>query len=260
MYIAASGILQLLRFVIGACLFSFFNIVIGRLPAGEGIVRGRSHCLSGQKEFAIVEWIPCLGYLLLRGNCRGCGKKIFQRQFWMELLGGLCFVGCGAYFGYGAWGLLSLRGILGFVYLGILTMVAFIDWDTKIICNRFHIGILFLGIAALRLFPSHSLGDRLFGLGIVSMPMLLLALFTKGAFGGGDIKLLAASGFFLGWRAVLSGMFWGLCLGGCYGSWMLFRGKLSLKDFFAFGPFLAVGLGAAFFWGDQAMELYLSLL
>ena len=114
-------------------------------------------------------------------------------------------------------------------------MVARIDWDTQIIYDRFHILILLLGVAALWLFPEHGMVDRLIGAVIISVPMLLLALIIPGAFGGGDIKLMAASGFFLG-------------------------KKLEKKDHFAFGPFLAFGLALAVFFGDQIVNWYLSLL
>lgn len=255
-----SGLLWLMRFAMGACVFSFFNVVIYRLPNGESVVRGRSHCPSCGKMLTAKELIPCISYLWQGGKCRGCGGKISGRYFLVELAGGLLFVFCGAYFGYGEWGLLSLKGLLAFAYLGILTMVAFIDWDTRIIYNRFHIGIVLLGIASLWIFPGHTLSDRLIGAAVISFPMLVLALIVEGAFGGGDIKLMAASGFLLGWRGITAAMFIGLLAGGAYCVWMLAGKKLARKDSFAFGPFLALGLGIAFFWGDKLAAWYVSFL
>ena len=112
-----------------------------------------------------------------------------------------------------------------FAYLGILLVVARIDWDTQIIYDRFHILILLLGVAALWLFPEHGMVDRLIGAVIISVPMLLLALIIPGAFGGGDIKLMAASGFFLGTGPVVCAMFFGLLTGGGYGAAMLLGKK-----------------------------------
>ena len=177
-----------------------------------------------------------------------------------ECLGGLAFLCCGAWFGYGEAGLLSLRGLLAFAYLAILMAVAGIDWDTRIIYDRFHIAIMVLGAAALWLFPEHGLVDRLIGAAAVSLPMLVLTLCVEGAFGGGDIKLMAASGFLLGWKAIIAAMFLGLISGGLYCVWMLAKGRLSRKDRFAFGPFLAAGLAASFFFGDAAAQWYLSIL
>lgn len=254
------GILWLLRFAVGACVFSFFGVVISRLPAGKSVVRGRSHCPSCGRRLTAKELIPCVSYLALRRKCRGCGARISGRYFFIELAGGILFVCCGLFFGFGVTGLLSLRGLLAFVYLGILTMVAYIDWDTRIIYDRFHIVITLLGIASLALFPEHGLADRLAGTAVVAAPMLVLALFIDGAFGGGDIKLMAASGFLLGWRAILAAMFIGLLAGGVYCAAMLAGKKLARRDSFAFGPFLALGLGTAFFWGDRLSAWYVSFL
>ncbi|NBJ94097.1 prepilin peptidase [bacterium 1xD42-62] len=260
MIIVFSSLLWLLRFAMGACAFSFFNRVICRLPNRESVVRGRSYCLSCGKSLTVKELIPCISYLWQRGRCRGCGERISGRYFLVELAGGLLFVFCGAYFGYGEGGILPPKGLLAFAYLGILTMVAFIDWDTRIIYNRFHIGIALLGIISLWLFPEHTLTDRMIGAVVISFPMLILALIVEGAFGGGDIKLMAASGFLLGWRGITAAMFMGLLAGGAYCTWMLAGKKLARKHSIAFGPFLALGLGIGFFWGDELAAWYLPFL
>lgn len=218
-------LLYILRFSFGACIFSFLNVVISHLSTGERITRG-------------------------------CGMRISGRYFAIGCLGGAAFLCCGAFFGYGEWGLLSLRALLAFTYLGVLTVIAFIDWDIRIIYDRFHIIIVLLGIAAVWLFPEHALPDRLIGAVIVSLPMLGLTLAADGAFGGGDIKLMAASGWFLGWRAMVPAIFIGLVTGGVYCIWMLARKKMTRKDHFAFGPFLAFGLSVAFFYGDEIWGWY----
>lgn len=260
MIVVFSSLLWLLRFAMGACAFSFFNRVICRLPNGENIVRGQSHCPSCGKSLTAKELIPCASYLWQRGRCCGCGEKIPGRYFLVELAGGLFFVFCGSYFGCGKWEILPPKGLLAFVYLGILTMVAFIDWDTRIIYNRFHIGIVLLGIASVWLFPEHTLTDRLIGALMISFPMLILTFIVEGAFGGGDIKLMATSGFLLGRRGITAAMFIGLLAGGAYCVWMLARKKLTRKDSIAFGPFLALGLGIGFFCGDELAAWYLPFL
>lgn len=199
-------------------------------------------------------------FLALKGRCKGCKSQIPVRDFWSEMTGGAAFCGCVLSYGCGSSGILSLKGAVIFAYLGILLVVARIDWDTQIIYDRFHILILLLGVAALWLFPEHGMVDRLIGAVIISVPMLLLALIIPGAFGGGDIKLMAASGFFLGTGPVVCAMFFGLLTGGGYGAAMLLGKKLEKKDHFAFGPFLAFGLALAVFFGDQIVNWYLSLL
>lgn len=132
-----------------------------------------------------------------------------------------------------------------------------IDYDTKMIYDSCHVVILALGIAAIWLFPEHGLGDRCIGIFVVSVPMLILALAIPGAFGGGDIKLMAACGWLLGVKAVICAMMIALLAGGAYCVVMLAKKKISRKESFAFGPWLAVGLAVAVFYGDQLVNAYL---
>ncbi len=260
MLYALEGMLWGLRFFMGACIFSFFYVVACRLPTGESVVRGRSHCDSCGRTLTALELIPIFSYIFQRGKCKGCNTAIPAGCFWAEVCGGAAFVGCGICFGCGSTGLLSLRGAVMFCYLGILLIVSLIDWETQIIYDRFHIFILLLGILAVGCFPEHSLSDRLLGFFIIALPMLLLAFLIPGAFGGGDIKLMAVSGWLLGTRSIVCAMFFGLMTGGLYGAWMLKTGKLGRKDHFALGPFLAFGLALAVFWGDRIVQWYLGFL
>ena len=253
------GVLYLFRFIFGACVFSFLTVVIYRLPKGENFVYGRSHCPDCGRMLSAGELIPCVSYLVQRGRCLGCGMRISGQYILVECLGGIAFVFCSACFGSGETGFLSLRGWIGFIYMGILTVVAFIDWNTKIIYDRFHIFIVLLGIAAIWVFPEHGIKEKLLGAVIVSVPMLVLALLIEGAFGGGDIKLMAASGWLLGFQAMIPAIFRGIFSGGSYCIWMLARGKMSRKDRFAFGPFLAIGLAISCLFGEQILMWYLSV-
>ena len=176
------------------------------------------------------------------------------RSFMISVVGGIVLVGCGIQYDSRTYVILSLRGMVIFMYLGILLVVALIDWKLQIIYDRFHIFILLLGVFSIWLFPEHGIGNRLIGSLIVSIPMLLLAMVIPGAFGGGDIKLMAVSGWMLGVESIICAMFLGLFAGGCYGSLMVKKNKLGRKDQFALGPFLALGLTIAVFYGDQIMS------
>jgi leader peptidase (prepilin peptidase)/N-methyltransferase len=252
--------LGLFRFFAGASIFSFLHVVTCRLPAGEPVVCGRSHCPECGKILTGFELIPCLSYVLQKGKCRACKASIPPGYLILEVWGGVCFLWSGAMFGWGSWGILSWKAAAAFAYLSVLTVVAVIDWNTRIIYDRFHIMIFLLGVVSFWVFPEHGLWDRMIGAVIVSFPMLVLALCIEGAFGGGDIKLMACSGFLLGWKAVVCGMFLGLIAGGIYCIPMMAAGRLGRKDSFAFGPFLAFGLSLAFFYGDRIADWYLALL
>ncbi len=253
-------IIWILRFFFGACIFSFLGLVVCRLPLGESLVTGRSHCTSCNHSLGALELIPGISYIALGGKCRVCKAKIPFRDFVCEVLGGLAFIFCGYRFGLGPWGILSLQGMVVFIYLGILLVVALIDWDTQMIYDRFHILIFILAVGEYFLNPSHGIIDRLIGAVIIAVPMLLLALVIPGAFGGGDIKLMFVSGLFLGTGPIVCAMFLGLLTGGAYGAWMLARKKLDRKDVFAFGPFLAFGLMISSLYGDALVQWYLQFL
>ncbi|MFR2289860.1 MAG: prepilin peptidase, partial [Butyricicoccus sp.] len=111
----AYAVLWLLRFALGACVFSFLGVVVWRLPRRESVVKGRSHCPVCGRTLSAAELLPCLSYLLQGGKCRGCGAKIPARDFWIEVLGGLCSCAC-AY----AFGGETAQAALAFAVLGIL--------------------------------------------------------------------------------------------------------------------------------------------
>ena len=95
---------------------------------------------------------------------------------------------------------------------------------------------------------------------IVSLPMLLLALVVPGGFGGGDIKLMAGAGFFLGARLTVVAAFLGILLGGGFGALLLAAKKADRKTRFAFEPFLCIGIAAAMFFGERLADWYIGLL
>lgn len=149
--------------------------------------------------------------------------------------------------------------IINVIYVIILVCVAWQDYKTRIIRNKFHIIIFSLAFVQMLLIPEYRMLDRLIGMLVVSAPMLLLTLLIPGAFGGGDIKLMAASGFFLGMRLILCAMILAIIAGSVYGIIMLKNRKRDRKDQFAFGPFLAIGLSIAAFWGNEIVSWYLKI-
>ena len=244
----------LLLFLLGACFFSFLNVIVWRTPRGESLVHGRSHCPACGRVLTPWELVPCFSFLALRGKCYGCGSKIPTRDFWVEVLGGVLFLGCNVRFG-----LMTGRALLAFALLFILTVVALMDWDTMEIYDRFHVLILGCAVISLWLFPEISLTERLIGCVCVSAPMFALAMIVPGGFGGGDIKLMFVLGAFLGWKNILLTAFFGVVGGGAYGALLLKKKKAGRKDQFPFGPFLCAGAGAALFFGNEILNWYISL-
>lgn len=147
--------------------------------------------------------------------------------------------------------------IIKLAYIIILLLAARTDYHTRMIYDKIHISILLLSIAQMILIPEYRIIDRLIGAMIIAGPMLILTIMIPGAFGGGDIKLMAVSGFFLGIKSIVCAMVLGIVAGSIYGIVMLGSRKISKKDCFAFGPFLAVGLIIATFAGNQIVSWYL---
>ena len=260
MLMALEIFLWIWRFFFGACIFSFLNVVVDRLPRNESIVKGRSHCDHCGHSLGAMELIPVISYLMLRGRCKNCHGKIPVRSLVVEILGGAAFMGCVYFYSDGSLGIISLEGLLAFSFICILMVVAYIDLDTQMIYDRFHILILVLGIISCFISKDLNIVERLIGSVVISVPMLVLSILIPGAFGGGDIKLMAVSGFFLGFKAIVIAMFIALIIGGGYGTYMLVTKKLDKKDHFAFGPYLAIGLIVALFIGNELMNWYIGLL
>lgn len=247
------GILNALVFAAGASVFSFMNVVIYRLPRKISFVRGRSHCPACGAMLKWYDMVPVLNWFYLRGKCRGCGARISFRYPAVECLGGVLALLCLGRFGW------QYSAVTAFFLMAVLTAVAFIDADTMEIPNGLPILVFVLAVAGALLGMEPSLSSRLIGFFAVSAPMLLLTLAVPGAFGGGDIKLMAAAGAFLGWKLSLVAAFLAIVAGGIYGVYLLASKKKGRKEHFAFGPFLCAGIGAAVLWGDAILNWYLQL-
>lgn len=139
----------------------------------------------------------------------------------------------------------AVQMFIVFAFLTVLIMVAFEDFDTRRIADKSIKAILILSLAAVVFMPESSFAERLVGAGCVSVPMLVIALIIPGAFGGGDIKLMAASGFFLGAGTILKAVFPALLTAAFYAVWLLVVKRADRKEEFAFGPFLCIGMAAA---------------
>lgn len=266
MLLAVRIALGLIRFMAGAAIFSFFDVIAWRLPRALPIARGRSVCPACGAVLGARDLVPVFSWLFLRGRCRRCGAPIPVRHPLGEALGGLAALACAARFGAGSVLGLSVPALLALLACGVLYAVACIDAATQQIPDRLSAALALLG-ALLVLWQGAHAGSWAglawrHGIGAVcvSVPMLLLCLAVPGAFGGGDIKLMAAAGLLLGWRNTLVAFFLAVLGGGVYGAALLLTRRARRGDHFAFGPFLCAGIGAALFLGDALALWYGALL
>ena len=134
------------------------------------------------------------------------------------------------------------------VYLMILCRIAYVDWKYQIIEPWTHIGILTLACMEMLFRVGVSVQERCLGAVVIAVPMLVLTVLLKGGFGGGDIKLMAVSGFLNGVKIITYAGMLGIILSGIYVSMMLAAGKMGRKDSFALGPFLVMGIVGMKLW------------
>ena len=134
------------------------------------------------------------------------------------------------------------------VYLMILCRIAYADWKYQIIEPWTHIGILTLACMEMLFRVGVSVQERCLGAVVIAVPMLVLTVLLKGGFGGGDIRLMAVSGFLNGVKVITYAGMLGIILSGIYVSMMLAAGKMGRKDSFALGPFLVMGIIGMKLW------------
>lgn len=238
--------------IMGFIIGSFLNVCIYRIPLHLNIAKGRSFCPSCHKNLKAYDMVPIFSYFILRGKCRNCKKPISVQYPLVEALtGGLFLL---AFLTYD----FTFYGFLLCFFFCCLIVVAVTDMETMTIPDVLHICILLLAIANLIAAPEH-LFEKCIGLIVVSVPMLLIAALTNG-FGGGDIKLCAVCGLFLGWKLVVLGAFIGCLLAACWSMVLILQRKAGKKTMISFGPFLCIGFVLASLYGTQLITWYLSLL
>lgn len=240
-------------FLLGACVGSFLNVVICRVPHGRSIVKPPSSCQSCHRTIPAWWNIPILSWLLLRGKCHYCHARISPRYVWVELLTGALAVLCLWRFGF------TPLALSLFALLAALVAVALIDWEYMIIPDGISLGFLLLGLV-LSPFTGPGLLPAL--LGAVGAGGLLLVMGvlwqkTKGVagMGGGDVKLMAAVGAYLGLVPGLLVIFLGAFLGSIYGLVVLRKGGQTKV---AFGTFLSLAAAVVIFFGHELIGWYLS--
>lgn len=252
----------LVVFVFGLVLGSFLNVVIYRLPRKESLILPASHCPNCQHPLAYKDNIPVFSFILLKGKCRYCKKPISWRYPLVELLTALLLTAV-----FWRWQF-SFTFFTAAILLLLLIAVSFIDIDHKIIPNKIIVPALtvfsllipvqyFSGAKLLNLLTNNWY-DPLIGFFLGGGFLFLLALLWSGGMGGGDIKLMAFIGLFLGGYTVVA-LFISFLLGALGGVLaMVFFGK-NRKDKIPFGPYLALGAIFTLFFGQPLINWYFSL-
>ncbi len=250
-----SSLWQVLMFGFGCCLGSFFNVVIYRLPHGKSIVSPGSHCPQCQKAIAAYDNIPLLSYVLLRGRCRHCGVHIPWRYPLVELLAGVMFVLLFRRYGW------QVQFFVELFFACCLFVIFFIDLDTYLIPDVISLPGILVGFATSFVSPRLGWFDSLAGILLGGGLFYAIAIgyqWFRGqeGLGGGDIKLLAMIGAFMGWSGVVFTILLSSVTGAVVGLIAMQRSQKGLSTMLPFGPFLVLGAICYLFWGETFLKWY----
>lgn len=246
-------ILPIFIFTVGAAIGSFSNVCIYRLPKKLSIIFPSSQCPNCGKNISLFDNIPIISFLILRGRCRYCQSSISWRYPIVELITGLIFLSLYLNF------LISPQFFIYVLLCTSLIIIAFIDLEHKIIPDVITLPGIIIGLTLSLTIPHITLVNSIKGLLIGGGIFYAIAIFSRGGMGGGDIKLIAMVGSFLGWKNVLLTIFLGSLFGSIVGIVLIILKKKNRKDMVPFGPFLSLGAIISIFFGRDLIDLWLTI-
>jgi leader peptidase (prepilin peptidase) / N-methyltransferase len=236
----------------GLVVGSFLNVVIVRLPAGGSLWTPRSTCPGCGVAIAWSDNIPVLSFILLRGRCRTCRMAISWRYPIVELTTAALWLGA-----YGVLGR-SAQFVVAIVLISALIAITAIDLTHQIIPDVITLPGIVVGVVANLVTGRVDWRESLIGIAVGGTIFLVIIVASGGGMGGGDMKLAAMLGAFLGWKVTLASLFVAVMLGGALAVTLLVAGRLRRKDPIPFGPFLAIGGMVGLLWGERFVEWYAS--
>lgn len=250
------GINVVLLFILGLIVGSFSNVCIYRIPRNESIIYPASHCPKCRSNISPQDNIPLLSYILLKGRCRNCKSKISIQYPIVELLTGLIYLII--YLTYG----LSIQSLIYIILSAALIIIALIDLNERIVPDVISLPGILIGFILSFFVPYISFINSALGIFVGGGIILIIGIvgsviFKKEAMGGGDVKLAAMIGAFLGWRYIIISLFLGFFLGALAGIILILSKIKSRKDVVPFGPFIVLGSFITLLWGEQIISWYI---
>lgn len=239
-------------FLAGLLIGSFLTVVAHRLPRGESVVGGRSHCPGCDAQIAAYDNVPVFSWLLLRGKARCCGMSISPRYPLTELATGALYAATALVL----WGD-AAQVALGLAFVTMLLAITLTDLERRIIPNKILLAGAIVAVAIAAATDPASLPERAIAAAGAGGLLLAAALAYPRGMGLGDVKLAATMGLFLG-REVAPALFVALLAGSLVGLAMIARhGTAARKQAIPFGPFLAFGGVVGLLAGEELIDWYL---
>jgi leader peptidase (prepilin peptidase)/N-methyltransferase len=280
------SIFPIFSFAVGACVASFLNVVVWRVPRGESIVRPPSHC---PKCISPIKWwqnIPIVSWLCLRGRCANCGNAISPRYIFVEALGGALFLAAFLHFaGYFAahphW-CVWFELLVWWIWISLMITGSFIDFDHRLLPDFVTVGGMVLGVVRGAFFTLAgflerqelafslsafaplwwSLGGLVFGFGLLWLVRFAGSkAFKREAMGLGDVFLMGAVGAIYGPAAVFVTLVLSSFFGSLAGLAMMIVSKVRPGRFveIPYGPYICLGCLSWMFYGPEILGWYFNL-
>jgi leader peptidase (prepilin peptidase)/N-methyltransferase len=238
--------------IAGLLIGSFLNVVIARVPEGRSLWRPGSACPGCGAAIAWHDNIPVLSFLALRGRCRACSVPIPWRYPIVETLTAALFAAAAWRFGP------TLDAVAAAALLAGLVAITVVDLEHQIIPDVLSLPGILAGVLANLATGRLPWLESIMGVLVGGGVFLAIILASGGGMGGGDMKLGAMLGAFLGWKVVLLSMLVAVVAGGLLAVALIGTGVRGRKDPIPFGPFLALGGAVGLFWGERVLQWYLS--
>ena len=278
--LADPAVFALAAGLFGLMIGSFLNVVIHRLPimmerdwaaqcaelrgeampAGEplSLARPRSRCPKCGHQITVMENIPIISWLLLRGRCKGCAAPISFRYPLIEALTGLLFAFAAWHFGF------TMAGLGALVFFGALIALTGIDFDTQLLPDDITLPLLWLGMALNAFGVYTDLKSAVIGamagyLSLWAVYWSFKLITGKEGMGYGDFKLLAALGAWLGWQMLPLTILLSSLVGAVVGIALMIFARHGRNVPIPFGPYLAAAGVIALLWGKPLTRAYLGV-
>lgn len=251
----------IVSFITGITLGSFYNVCIYRIPEKLSVVKPPSHCYNCNTRLKSIDLIPILSWTLLKGKCRYCKTKISPRYALVELLTGILFII--VYINFGS----TLNTLYYMFLISLLIIITFIDLDHYIIPDELLIIGSIISIIVNLLgygvgIKNGLLGALICGGGVLLVIYLIELLIKKEVMGGGDIKLFAMLGLFLGVKLGALTILLSVYVGAIYGIISIAYSKIKKQEYnsmIPYGPFISVAAFIVLLYGNDIINWYLGI-
>lgn len=260
-------------FILGTAVGSFLSVVIYRLKTNtKGVISGHSYCPYCKKKLKWRHLIPVLSWLFLQGKCGYCGKKISVHYLMLEILTGLLFL-----FTFSTWNFIQItpsiinpdflnysinweifeKFTFYIVEFSFLIAIFFYDLMHKEIPDQLSLPAIVIAAAGGLTLGIPTALNMLIGGAAIFTFFLLQFLISRGKWiGGGDIRLGAFMGIFLGWEKGLLALVLAYLIGGAFSLFLLASKKINRKSTIPFGPFMITGILIVVFFGERILDWY----